>query len=65
MVVLVLFCFLFLTVHFSFVQKINQKNTWDLDLIDHLTDIIRADDDNYDAETNFQMVSWFYGLRFP
>jgi condensin complex subunit 2 len=47
------------------VQKINQKNTWDLDLIDHLTDIIRADDDNNDAETNFQMVSWFYGLRFP
>ncbi|WJX73821.1 hypothetical protein P8452_57558 [Trifolium repens] len=38
-------------------NKINQKNTWDLDLIDHLTDIIRADDDNNDAETNFQMAS--------
>jgi len=38
------------------VQKINQKNTWDLDLIDHLTDIIRAEDDN-NTETNFQMVS--------
>ncbi|CAJ2660276.1 unnamed protein product [Trifolium pratense] len=38
-------------------NKINQKNTWDLDLIDHLTDIIRADDDSNDAETNFQMAS--------
>ncbi|CAI8592795.1 unnamed protein product [Vicia faba] len=37
-------------------NKINQKNTWDLDLIDHLTDIIRDEDDN-DAETNFQMAS--------
>lgn len=41
------------------MQKINQKNTWDLDLIDHLTDIIRAEDDN-NTETNFQMVSCFY-----
>ncbi|GAU17138.1 hypothetical protein TSUD_106370 [Trifolium subterraneum] len=39
-------------------NKINQKNTWDLDLIDHLTDIIRADDDNNDAETNFQMLDF-------
>lgn len=38
------------------MQKINQKNTWELDLIDHLTEIIRAEEDN-DVETNFQMVS--------
>ncbi|CAK8535492.1 unnamed protein product [Lathyrus sativus] len=37
-------------------NKINQKNTWDLDLIDHLTDIIRDEDDNH-GETNFQMAS--------
>lgn len=60
--VIVLLLIFFLTVHcfcfcFCFcAQKINQKNTWDLDLIDHLTDIIRDEDDN-DAETNFQMVS--------
>lgn len=36
------------------VQKINQKNTWDLRLIDHLSEIIRVEDD--DAETNFQKV---------
>ncbi|XP_058773651.1 condensin complex subunit 2-like [Vicia villosa] len=37
-------------------NKINQKNTWELDLIDHLTDIIRDEDDNH-AHTNFQMAS--------
>ncbi|KAK7375203.1 hypothetical protein VNO78_35896 [Psophocarpus tetragonolobus] len=37
-------------------NKINQKNTWELDLIDHLTDIIRAEEGNH-VETNFQMAS--------
>jgi hypothetical protein len=37
------------------VQKINQKNTWELNLIDHLTDIIKAEEEN-DTETNFQKV---------
>ncbi|KAK7324814.1 hypothetical protein VNO77_28672 [Canavalia gladiata] len=37
-------------------NKINQKNTWELNLIDHLTDIIRADEGT-DVETNFQMAS--------
>ncbi|XP_012572622.1 condensin complex subunit 2-like isoform X1 [Cicer arietinum] len=37
-------------------NKINQKNTWELDLIDHLNDIIRVEDDN-NAETDFQMAS--------
>ncbi|XP_058773650.1 condensin complex subunit 2-like [Vicia villosa] len=37
-------------------NKINQKNTWELDLIDHLTHIIRDEDDNH-AHTNFQMAS--------
>ncbi|XP_061360314.1 condensin complex subunit 2-like [Gastrolobium bilobum] len=37
-------------------NKINQKNTWELQLIDHLTDIIRAEEDN-DVDTNFQMAS--------
>jgi hypothetical protein len=50
------------------VQKINQKNTWELNLIDHLTDIIKAEEEN-DTETNFQkvrmlqtcfvLISWF------
>ncbi|XP_026659351.2 condensin complex subunit 2-like isoform X2 [Phoenix dactylifera] len=37
-------------------NKINQKNTWELGLIDHLSEIIRveAQDDN---ETNFQKAS--------
>ncbi|RXH67999.1 hypothetical protein DVH24_028146 [Malus domestica] len=34
-------------------QKINQKNTWELNLIDHLTDIINVEEEK-DAETNFQ-----------
>ncbi|KAG4980039.1 hypothetical protein JHK84_033615 [Glycine max] len=37
-------------------NKINQKNTWELNLIDHLTDIIKAEEEN-DAETNFQKAS--------
>ncbi|RDX66143.1 Condensin complex subunit 2, partial [Mucuna pruriens] len=37
-------------------NKINQKNTWELDLIDHLTDIIRAEEGNR-VETNFQIAS--------
>ncbi|XP_020519572.1 condensin complex subunit 2 isoform X2 [Amborella trichopoda] len=36
-------------------NKINQKNTWELSLIDHLSDIIKVEDD--DAETNFQKAS--------
>lgn len=39
------------------MQKINQKNTWELNLIDHLTDIIKAEEEN-DAETNFQKVCY-------
>ncbi|XP_022727928.1 condensin complex subunit 2-like [Durio zibethinus] len=37
-------------------NKINQKNTWELNLIDHLPDIIKVDEEN-DAETNFQKAS--------
>ncbi|RDX64855.1 Condensin complex subunit 2, partial [Mucuna pruriens] len=37
-------------------NKINQKNTWELNLIDHLTDIIKAEEEK-DAETNFQKAS--------
>ncbi|XP_068500234.1 condensin complex subunit 2-like isoform X2 [Phaseolus vulgaris] len=37
-------------------NKINQKNTWELDLIDHLTDIIRVEEGN-PVETNFQIAS--------
>ncbi|XWS36770.1 hypothetical protein CRYUN_Cryun20dG0114300 [Craigia yunnanensis] len=33
--------------------KINQKNTWELNLIDHLRDIIKVEEEN-DVETNFQ-----------
>ncbi|KAI4322508.1 hypothetical protein L6164_022196 [Bauhinia variegata] len=36
-------------------NKINQKNTWELNLIDHLTDVIKAEEEN-DVETNFQKV---------
>lgn len=37
------------------MQKINQKNTWELNLIDHLSEIIKVESDD-DAETNFQKV---------
>ncbi|XP_031489446.1 condensin complex subunit 2 [Nymphaea colorata] len=36
-------------------NKINQKNTWELSLIDHLSVIIKVEDD--DTETNFQKAS--------
>ncbi|CAN1843555.1 Condensin complex subunit 2, partial [Linum perenne] len=36
-------------------NKINQKNTWDLNLIDHLYDIIKVEEE--DTETNFQKAS--------
>lgn len=43
------------------MQKINQKNTWELKLIDHLSEIIEAESEENNAETNFQKVkSWFY-----
>ncbi|XP_057457598.1 condensin complex subunit 2-like isoform X2 [Lotus japonicus] len=37
-------------------NKINQKNTWELKLIDHLTDFIRTEEES-DVETNFQIAS--------
>ncbi|XP_058734894.1 condensin complex subunit 2-like [Vicia villosa] len=37
-------------------NKINQKNTWELNLIDHLTDIVKPEEEN-DTETNFQKAS--------
>ncbi|XP_077210329.1 condensin complex subunit [Tasmannia lanceolata] len=37
-------------------NKINQKNTWELNLIDHLSEIIRVDSED-DTETNFQKAS--------
>ncbi|PON42539.1 Condensin complex subunit 2/barren [Parasponia andersonii] len=36
-------------------NKINQKNTWELTLIDHLTEIIKVEEN--DMETNFQKAS--------
>lgn len=39
----------------SFLQKITQKNTWELSLIDHLSEIIRVSPGD-DEETNFQKV---------
>lgn len=36
------------------MQKINQRNTWELNLIDHLTEIIKVEEE--DTETNFQKV---------
>ncbi|XP_047940174.1 condensin complex subunit 2-like [Salvia hispanica] len=38
-------------------NKINQKNTWELKLIDHLCEIITVEDDDGDTETNFQKAS--------
>lgn len=37
-------------------NKINQRNTWELQLIDHISEIVNADDGE-DAETNFQKAS--------
>ncbi|KAK9084788.1 hypothetical protein Sjap_025199 [Stephania japonica] len=37
-------------------NKINQKNTWELGLIDHLSEIIKAEAED-DEETNFQKAS--------
>ncbi|KAF6173240.1 hypothetical protein GIB67_026935 [Kingdonia uniflora] len=37
-------------------NKINQKNTWELGLIDHLSEIIRVEAED-DVETNFQKAS--------
>ncbi|XVE78431.1 hypothetical protein DITRI_Ditri13aG0144500 [Diplodiscus trichospermus] len=36
-------------------NKINQKNTWELNLIDHLREIIKVEEN--DVETNFQKAS--------
>lgn len=57
----VIFVLLFMfdeLIHFGSVweQKINQKNTWELGLIDHLCDIIKVEEEN-DVETNFQKVN--------
>lgn len=45
------------------LQKINQKNTWELGLIDHLSEIIRVRPED-DDETNFQKVSFLYLFLF-
>ncbi|KAH6835975.1 condensin complex subunit [Perilla frutescens var. hirtella] len=37
-------------------NKINQKNTWELNLIDHLCEIIKVEEED-DTETNFQKAS--------
>ncbi|CAK9146032.1 unnamed protein product [Ilex paraguariensis] len=37
-------------------NKINQKNTWELGLIDHLCDIVKIEEED-DVETNFQKAS--------
>ncbi|KAM0939546.1 putative condensin complex subunit 2/barren [Dioscorea sansibarensis] len=37
-------------------NKINQKNTWELGLIDHLSEIIRVESED-ESETNFQKAS--------
>ncbi|XP_059451429.1 condensin complex subunit 2 isoform X1 [Corylus avellana] len=37
-------------------NKINQKNTWELNLIDHLREIIKVEEED-DSETNFQKAS--------
>ncbi|KAJ0052399.1 hypothetical protein Pint_01990 [Pistacia integerrima] len=37
-------------------NKINQKNTWELSLIDHLGEIIKVEEEN-NVETNFQKAS--------
>ncbi|XP_042005315.1 condensin complex subunit 2-like [Salvia splendens] len=37
-------------------NKINQKNTWELNLIDHLCEIVKVEEED-DTETNFQKAS--------
>ncbi|PRQ52729.1 putative condensin complex subunit 2/barren [Rosa chinensis] len=37
-------------------NKINQKNTWELNLIDHLAELVKVEEEK-DAETNFQKAS--------
>ncbi|XP_059662453.1 condensin complex subunit 2-like isoform X2 [Cornus florida] len=37
-------------------NKINQKNTWELKLIDHLSEVIKVETEN-NSETNFQKAS--------
>lgn len=39
------------------MQKINQKNTWELNLIDHLAELVKVEEEQ-DAETNFQKVNF-------
>lgn len=59
-------CFLFLEFYLTIclrLQKINQKNTWELNLIDHLCDIIKVEEEN-DSETNFQKVYYVHLLYF-
>nr|GEX31959.1 condensin complex subunit 2-like [Tanacetum cinerariifolium] len=41
-------------------NKINQKNTWELDLIDHFPEVIKVDIGDNDTETNFQKVYQTY-----
>lgn len=43
------------------LQKINQKNTWELGLIDHLCEIIKVEEEN-DVETNFQKVCFLISM---
>ncbi|XP_010675738.2 condensin complex subunit 2 isoform X1 [Beta vulgaris subsp. vulgaris] len=38
-------------------NKITQKNTWELKLIDHLSEIIKVEEENNNAATNFQRAS--------
>uniref|UniRef100_A0A7N0V4N9 Condensin complex subunit 2 n=1 Tax=Kalanchoe fedtschenkoi TaxID=63787 RepID=A0A7N0V4N9_KALFE len=38
-------------------NKINQRNTWELNLIDHLYEIIMVEEGEEDVETNFQKAS--------
>lgn len=47
-----------------FSQKINQKNMWQLTLIDHLSEIIRAGPKDEGNETNFQKVTFFISSLF-
>lgn len=40
------------------------RNTWDLGLIDHLSELVRVNSDDVDAETNFQKVFYFTSFSF-